>query len=92
MQEQFLTLIAGINSALIIALLIIYAKNLRQTPSGFTVGLALFALLFLCHNLLVLYFSLTMMPLYAPSMTPYLFTFTLLQTAAFATLNWVTWR
>ena len=86
------TIIASINIILILGLLYVYVKNLIEIKSGFTFGLVLFAGLFLLHNVLVFYFSITMMPLYADEVSPYIFVFTILQAFAFVTLNWVTWK
>ena len=86
------TIIASINMVLILALLYVYVKNLIRIRSGFTFGLVLFAALFLFHNILVFYFSITMMPLYADAVSPYMLVFTILQAFAFAILNWVTWK
>ena len=93
MEEWLLTtIVAAINIALILGLLYVYVKNLVKIKSGFTFGLVFFAGLFLFHNVLVFYFSITMMPLYAESVSSFMLVFTLLQTIAFAILNWVTWK
>ena len=86
------TIIAEINIALILGLLYVYVKNMIKIKSGFTFGLVLFGILFLLHNILVFYFSITMMPLYADGVSPYMFVFTLFQAFAFGILNWVTWK
>jgi hypothetical protein len=86
------TVFAGINVLLVAALAYVYGKNAVKMPSSFTVGLLLFALLFLIHNVVALYYGLTMMPLYEESVEGYVRIFTILQTLAFAILNWVTWR
>lgn len=86
------TIIASINIALICGLLFVYVKNMMKVKSLFTFGLLLFAILFFLHNLLVLYFSVTMMPLYADGVSPYMFAFTIIQAFAFGILNWVSWK
>lgn len=90
MDTLFTTVIAGINILLIVSLLVVYLRNAMRIRSGFTYGLLLFIILFLFHNILVFYFSVTMMPLYAEGVAPFMFVFTLLQLIAFAILNWVT--
>ena len=93
MAEWLLTtIVAAINIMLIFGLLYVYIKNLVKIKSGFTFGLTFFAVLFLFHNILVFYFSITMMPLYAESVSSFMLIFTLLQTVAFVALNWITWR
>lgn len=83
---------SGINILLILGLLYVYGRSLARTRSGFTLGLALFAFLFLVHNAVAFYFHFTMMPLYADSMDEYMLAFSVLQTAAFAVMNWITWK
>ena len=77
---------------LILGLLYVYGANLRKVQSLFTGGLFVFAALFLIQNAIALYFSITMMPYYAPGLESYMLVFTLLQTAAFAFMNIITWK
>ncbi len=91
-QWEITSVIAGINIALIFGLLYVYIRNMVKIKSGFTLGLVLFAGLFLLHNILVFYFSITMMPLYSEGVTPFMLGFTILQGVAFGILNWVTWK
>lgn len=86
------TILTVINLVLILALVIAYAKNLSKIKSPFTIGLFLFALIFLLQNLLYFYFNITMMPLYTQSAEMFVFVLTILQTIAFTILNLVTWR
>lgn len=92
MEWLITTVIASINILLIFGLLYVYIKNLIKIRSGFTFGLVLFTALFLFHNVILLYFSATMMPFYADSVSPFMLIFTILQAFAFAILNWVTWK
>lgn len=89
---NWLTIIASINIILIMGLLYVYVKNMIKIKSGFTFGLVLFGGLFLLHNIVVFYFSITMMSLYADGVSPYMFVFTILQAFAFGILNWITWK
>ena len=94
-MAMFMTLstyLTGLNIVLILALLYVYVKNMRKIRSLFTSGLVIFALLFLMQDIVSFYFSVTMMPYYVAGVEPYVFSFTLLQTLAFATLNYITWR
>jgi hypothetical protein len=86
------TIFAGINVALIIGLLVLYGRIFAKTRSLFTFGLLLFAALFLLQNATILYFALTMMPLYEPGVESFMLSFAVLQTVAFAILNWITWK
>lgn len=86
------TIVAAINIILILGLMYVYVKNLVKIKSGFTLGMVIFAGLFLFHNILVFHFSITMMPLYAESVSSFVLIFTSLQTIAFLVLNWVTWK
>ena len=88
-----LTTILTVLSALILAALLhIYIKNLRKIKSNFTIGLLIFALLFLIQNIVSLYFYLTMMDYYVPEVELHVFIFTLLQTIGFAVLLKLTWE
>lgn len=84
--------LSGINILLILSLIYVYVKNYVKIKSMFTVGLLLFAILFLIHNALYLYFSITMMPYYTDNAQVFVFIFNLLQVLAFAILNIITWR
>jgi hypothetical protein len=87
-----ITIFTAINVLLVAGLLYVYAATFRRTRSLFTVGLLLFAFLFLIQDVVALYFAATMMPLYEPDVASFVLVFTLLQTAAFAILNWITWK
>ena len=85
------TWLTGINIALVLALIYVYAKNLK-VKSMFTVGLVLFAVLFLIENIVSFYYHITMMPYYADGLEVYALIMTGLQTLAFGVLNFITWR
>lgn len=86
------TALTGISTLLLIALLLIYAKNLQRIKSNFTIGLFIFAALFLVQNIASLYFYLTMMEYYVPEVAVHVFTLTLLEAIAFLTLLVITWE
>ncbi len=48
-------IVGSISVALLVTLLILYGRNLREVRSPFAVGLVLFALLFLIENLVGIY-------------------------------------
>jgi hypothetical protein len=84
--------LSAINILLVLSLLYVYIRNYAKVKSDFTLGLGLFALLFLVHNAVALYYHLTMMPLYVAGVETYALIFSGLQTAAFLVLNWITWK
>ncbi|MBI2647161.1 hypothetical protein HYW99_01675 [Candidatus Woesearchaeota archaeon] len=85
------TSLTAISTLLLIGLLYVYYKNLKKIKSKFTIGLFVFAVLFLLQNLVSLYFYLTMMYYYAPQVEVHVFIFSLLQTIAFLVLLKITW-
>ena len=86
------TILAAISALILAALSYIYIRNLRKIRSNFTIGLLIFALLFLIQNIVSLYFYLTMMDYYVPAVELHVFIFTLLQTIGFAILLKLTWE
>ena len=92
MLMKFITILTVISSLLLIGLLYVYSKNLKKIKSNFTVGLFIFALLFLFQNLISLYFYLTMMDYYVPQVETHVFILALLQAIGFAILLKITWE
>ncbi|MBS3142225.1 hypothetical protein J4464_02440 [Candidatus Woesearchaeota archaeon] len=86
------TVVTAVNVLLIIALLNVYVRNMMKIRSGFTMGLFVFALLFLIENIVSLYFFVTMMPYYAMDIEGFVFVLKTLQMLAFATLTWITYK
>ena len=84
--------LTGISALLLGALIHVYIKNLRKIKSKFTIGLFVFALLFLVQNLISLYYYATMMEYYVPEVENHVFILTLLQTIGFAILLKITWE
>lgn len=89
---QLTMYLTGLNVLLVSGLLIIYGRNLKKFKSMFTLGLFMFAGLFLLQNLMSFYFYLTMMPLYAQGLEKHVFIFTLLQSIAFSIMTYITWK
>lgn len=89
---QLTTVISGINAILIISLIAVYIRNLRTIHSSLTLGLLIFAGLFLVENSVSILSYLTMTPYFESSILGYVFTQKILQTLAFITLNWITYR
>ena len=92
MLMNLTTILTALSALILAALLHVYIKNLRKIKSNFTLGLLIFALLFLIQNIVSLYFYLTMMDYYVPAVELHVFIFTLLQTIGFAVLLKLTWE
>ena len=86
------TILTGISTLLLLGLVYIYYKNLRKIKSNFTIGLLIFAILFLAQNLISLFYFITMKNYYAPEVEIHVFILTLLQTIGFAVLLKITWE
>ena len=86
------TVLTGVSTLLLLGLLYVYFKNLKNIRSKFTIGLSLFALLFLIQSLVSLYYFVTMKNYYAPEVEVHVFILTLLQTIGFAILLKITWE
>ena len=86
------TYLTGLNILLILSLLFVYWKNMKRIRSLFTLGLFIFAGLFLLQNVVSFYFSVTMMPYYVEGVETFVFLLTILQTFAFIILNYITWK
>ena len=84
--------LTGISTLLLLGLLYVYSKNLKTIRSKFTIGLFLFALMFLLQNMVSLYYYITMMKYYAPEVEIHVFILTLLQTIGFMILLKITWE
>ena len=90
MLMSFTTIMAVISSVALACLLHIYIRNLKKIKSSFTIGLFVFALLFLIQNLVSLYYYLTMMQYYSPQVETHVFILTLLQAIGFLVLLKIT--
>ncbi len=83
---------AAANLALIGLLLFIYGTSYQKIRTSFTLGLMVFAALFLIQNSVTLYSYLTMMPLYAAGLELHVALFTLAQTVGLGALVVTTWK
>ncbi len=92
MLMKAITALAVVSTLLLLGLLYVYYRNLKAAKSKFTIGLFVFAALFLAQNMVSLYFYLTMMDYYVPQVEIHVFILTLLQTAALAVLLKITWE
>ena len=91
-MTQYTVGLAAVNATLLLSLLYVYAQNYRRIRSSFVLGLLLFAALLLLENLLALYFSVTMMGLYAENVAVQAFILRIVETASLLVLTYVTWR
>lgn len=78
-----------INVFLLIYLVIVHIRMTHNVKSSFTLGLLIFVLVFLVHNILTAYFYLTMRELYAPGTELLVLVTTLMETIAFVIFTWV---
>ncbi|MBI2101027.1 hypothetical protein HYT53_00260 [Candidatus Woesearchaeota archaeon] len=92
MLMNLTTILTAVSALALGGLLHIYIKNLRNIKSKFTIGLLIFAVLFLAQSLVSLYYYLTMMDYYSPEVEVHVFILTLLQTAAFLVLLKISWE
>ena len=64
-------IVASANIAVLIALLVLYAKVCKTSKANFTIGPILFASLLMLYNIIAVYGYFMMEPLYAPALVPY---------------------
>ncbi len=82
--------VAVVNVALLIALLIVYAKIYKSTRAVFTVGLMFFAGMLMLHNTIAVYAYFAMEPLYAVALLPYFVVVHIAELAGIAALLKIT--
>jgi len=82
--------LAVVNVILLLYLAFVHVKMARSVKSSFTLGLLLFVLVFLIHNILAAYFYLTMRALYAPGTEVPVLIITAIETIAFTVFAWIT--
>ena len=82
--------LAVVNVILLLYLAVIHIKMAKSVKSSFTIGLLLFVLVFLVHNVLATFFYLTMRTLYAPGTELPVLVITSIETIAFAIFAWIT--
>lgn len=64
--------LAGANSMVLLGLIYLYARIALRTKAAYSIGLAVFALLLLSHNLLTIFAYLAMAPLFGAEALPFL--------------------
>ena len=65
------TVVSVLNVAVLLILLVIYAKTYLKTKAVFTIGLIFFTVMLMLHNLIAVYAYLVMAPLYPDDLLPY---------------------
>ncbi len=86
------TALHGINIVLILGLLYIYLQNYRGVKSKYTVGLIIFALLFLVQTSMSIYYDASMImysTVYAENVAKIL---EAVKAVSFAILLWISWE
>ncbi|MEE9173765.1 MAG: hypothetical protein V3U30_02175 [Thermoplasmata archaeon] len=83
---------AAANILFVGALLYVYGTSYQKMRTGFTLGLLVFAALFLLHNAITLFSFVTMMPIYAAGVDLQVALFTWVQTVGLGVLLVTTWR
>ena len=84
--------VSSIGIVLLSGLLLVYAKNFREVRSTFSIGLVLFALLFLLQNVaaVALYLSMATQA-YSVSIAATMLVLNLAELGGFAVLFWISW-
>ena len=89
---KVISILTLVSIVMLLLLIYVYCKSLKKIKSSFTVGLLIFAVLFLVQNIVSIYYYLTMMDYYVPAVEKHVFIFTLLQTVGFGILLKITWE
>jgi hypothetical protein len=83
---------AAANLVFVGLLLYVYGTTYKKMKTGFTLGLIIFATLFLIQNIITLFSYLTMMSLYASGVELHVTLFTWTQTIGLGVLLATTWK
>ena len=83
-------IVAFANIAILIALLFLYVRVYRSSKAKFTIGLILFVILLMLHNIIAVYGYFMMEPLYAEALIPYFFVIHVAELAGLSVLLRIT--
>jgi hypothetical protein len=83
---------AAANIVIVILLLYVYGSTYRKMKTSFTLGLLVFAALFLVHNFITLFSYLTRMSFYASGLEDHVAIFTWAQTIGLGALLITSWK
>lgn len=86
------TILNAMSVILLLILLALYFKNLKNVRSKLLIGLIIVTLVFFIQNVFILYYSLTMMTYYVPAVEFLVLMLSILQTLAFSIMLWITWE
>ncbi|MGV8085020.1 MAG: hypothetical protein ACP5N9_02080 [Candidatus Bilamarchaeum sp.] len=86
------TIISAANALMSLSLLYIYIKNYLKMRLPFTLGLILFAAIFLIQNLAAIYFQFAMIMYYTESVAHFALVLNVLEFIGLASLVHVTYR
>ena len=78
------------NVALLVALLVLYARIYKSSKAIFTIGLMFFAGMLVLHNAIAVYAYFSMAPLYNEALLPYFVAVHVAELAGIATLLKIT--
>jgi hypothetical protein len=78
------------NVALLVALLVVYARIYKSSKARFTLGLMFFASMLVLHNAIAVYAYFSMAPLYNEALLPYFVAVHVAELAGIATLLKIT--
>ncbi|MGP8125310.1 MAG: hypothetical protein ACLQEQ_05490 [Nitrososphaerales archaeon] len=81
---------AGLNTVLLAGLLFLYSRIFRKSRALYTAGLIIFALALLLQNAMTVFAYLTMAPLFAEGVLPYLLSIAILEFASVSTVFGIT--
>jgi len=76
--------VAGLDSALSVGLMAVYARSYSRVRAPFTLGLLVFGSLFLAQNILAVYAYASMMELFPAAVAPYMLGIMVTEGAALA--------
>ncbi len=87
---DFATALTILNVLLLLILTSVYLKNCKKIKCSFSFGLVFFALFFLLHNLLAIYFHVSMIEYYSKDIAQYELLLNVIQALGLGTLVYVT--
>ncbi len=89
---DFSTLFCFVNALLSLSLIYVYLRNYLKLRMPFTLGLLIFAFVFLIQNLVAIYFQFAMIMYYTSEVANIALILNLLETVALLSLCYVTYK
>lgn len=89
---MYASIFTAINVVMLLALLLVYVQNYREIKASFSLGLIIFAAVFLLQKVVTLYMSIFLMFDFGETVGMYMFILEILETIAFSVLLWITMR